>query len=487
MRSRLGCAWLLLELAGCQAPPAGEKPGSTLPLSSDSGWLSSVETGVGALRSGGAASWSTLSQVEPGMARYVVVDGAYRDPHRRAEGCRDARIVGSLDGDGVADIALICSAHQPDPEQNRHPSNNWWFEVEALRPGLNYLPDVGHLSWHCYTGPPAHAGDLNRDGVDDIWFGDMLYLSPHLGRPGLRGCEAADSQLEPQQRTSTLVGNIDVDQDGELDVIFSGSTAALVYYGPFARQLPSPLHRDYWESEVTYINSPCGYSGQPVRLRGEVLGPGTRTLGLSSPWGSKTCSSEDFLFDLNDRGREKLLDWRSERTATVDFAYELADYGGDWDLDGYEDYTSFSGLLAGPLDLEAPAHLGPPLLAMYGGMTWKGVGPEVTGDGLPEMLISLSPDGPTRPAFLYLVPSRAPLTSDEDVRRYGIELRSLTSVSFSGLSQDQIHVGDLDGNGVEDLMISQPAYIPDRETLEDETPSAFHLFMDRDLRFDVLP
>ncbi|MFT4622697.1 MAG: hypothetical protein ACI8PZ_001353 [Myxococcota bacterium] len=310
------------------------------------------------------------------------------------------------------------------------------------RRGTASWRDIASGEVECDVGGPAPAGDVNRDGFADLWIGGHLFHGPFEEH---RTCADAAARIVSPISYSP-VGGFDADGDGWTDVAFSGNSQQIVvHYGPFEGQSPGWAHPafDPW-AHTLFDPDWCTVEQPTLWNLGPLTGPGSAVLGVGDNI-SYTCDQKIQLVDIaGPRGRRLTLD---HRLAWMEFASDPVPLG-DWDGDGVLDlYVSKGHLLLGPFSGEVATTSYAPYLddMVAADIEMSHAVQDMTGDGLPEFVVSTRQDGYRD----YLVPSTIPRDGYVHVPSVGVLLQEV--VDRSGFENHPCTTGDFDGDGLGDL------------------------------------
>jgi hypothetical protein len=342
---------------------------------------------------------------------------------------------------------------------------------------------------------PGHA-DYCGDGVDS----DCDPITPTGCFPwGEVGAEYANASLEGSNLKLSRVGDINDDGHDDFAVAMADQSTQIVFGPVLGNISASATLVSQATTNFYYLTGELGHGMSGGK---DVDGDGIPDLLLGNPDWTWACSSnsnshsgrayllrggpvesdtmENLLKDADDWGPGDALSLHTDYEAgcnsyfsKVGYSVEILD---DMDGDGKADlaigattaakseagavYVVLSGALA-LLDsedtLEDIYHLrlaGPDTLANLG--TSMGSA-DLDGDGLTDLIVSASPDNPGLPGTVYVV-----FGSDLPISPAQMDIRAIAGLSFSGVNNDDqlgadiVGVGDLDGDGDEEFMVTAP-------------------------------
>ncbi len=197
----------------------------------------------------------------------------------------------------------------------------------------------------------APAGDVDRDGFDDLLIGDPFYLGAFLGgkawlfRGGPSGLATSPGwAMEGEDAGDGFgrsVGSADVDGDGFTDLLVgaSGSNAAFRDAGRvylFPASAAGPANAPAWTFDGSNALAKLGWS---IAAAGDVNGDGFGDVVVGAPDGTKTRAYEGraYLFLGGGSGLASLPAWDvASGVARSDLGLSVAS-AGDVDGDGFSD------------------------------------------------------------------------------------------------------------------------------------------------------
>ncbi|MEN0060651.1 MAG: FG-GAP-like repeat-containing protein [Myxococcota bacterium] len=157
---------------------------------------------------------------------------------------KEVATAGDTDGDG-RDELLISTGEPTLGEPAVFVMESSVGTVASGLANAVFVNDEASFSGSRYT--PAPAGDLNRDGMDDIWIGasrdDMNgpasggvygFFGPLNGELTPNNADVVLLGPAPDARVGTRIAAADINGDGQMDVVVSGASTNRMYlvYGP---------------------------------------------------------------------------------------------------------------------------------------------------------------------------------------------------------------------------------------------------------------
>jgi hypothetical protein len=316
-----------------------------------------------------------------------------------------------------------------------------WLHRPSHGDLLSGLPDVGTQvplsalpsveAPLLVEGKVAYAGDVNGDGVGDLWLTDCLHLGPY--DPATAGEGLCMSLHDPSDPAPTVFGDFDGDLDGSIDMAFVDRSNHLrVLYGPFDEARPE-------DDERHQENTTFGPRGGCPQNTSAWFGPGNDPAELLVAVAGYDLCPPIFMDVAGPRGRTLTVD---DRVATLgtDMQPPLRNLKGD----GLVDIAVFGEIHDEPTGAVGAVGEGQKLAhgSVHGGIR------DVTGDGRDEVLVwrrrhPLSPDSDW---LWYVVPGRGDLDG-ADASELGIHLGGQWD---HGCREFTSH--DLDGDGAAEVI-----------------------------------
>lgn len=356
-------------------------------------------------------------------------------------------------GDGEPSMLLLSGSFQDYPElpltlfvPGDLPRGTWsildvWDGVSGLRDA-----DSGQDYVHV-------AGDIDDDGVRDLWIGERLYRGPFLGST----IDVRDYHAVIEGDGLAYLADFDADGDGHEDVLLSQCCqTAVIRYGPFEGVLGSSLDGEVPLSEVTLLGdySGCSVSYWGIELLRDHLGPGHHAVTVGLDIGSVCTYRDTWVFDLM-QPRGKVIGYDQSLAFNewlTNYYFDAGDLDGDAVPDVLVSNKSYSSdlhpaPLSGWID-ENPVSI--PQDATHG-FVHSPVG-DVNGDGVLDLLAVWDrtteqgldvPHPHDRWFTLLLSPHTIPLDPSA-----GLQLGDDDDI---GIDLGRVH-GDLDGDGRSDLV-----------------------------------
>lgn len=152
-------------------------------------------------------------------------------------------------------LVLLLVACQPEEQEAEKPL---FEEVSALTSGVNFkneIPESASMNSfvyeYYYNGGGVATGDLNGDGLEDIYFtGNLGPNALYLNTSDLQFIDVSKkSGIEGKEGWTTGVSMVDINADGRLDIY-------VCYSGPF--------QADSLRANELYINQGNDTSGNPI-------------------------------------------------------------------------------------------------------------------------------------------------------------------------------------------------------------------------------
>jgi hypothetical protein len=324
----------------------------------------------------GQPNHSDVTPAAPG-APWVVLRG------RRGQDLgKSVMSVGDTDADGLEELAV------------GYKWGSLFIAPHLLTPSSDD-PDSAVVATHETTVQEhalSPAGDTNRDGFDDVWIGDRLFLGP------LKGDYLwYDESFALVDSAATAVeGGFDADGDGWMDMAVSDVRGRTdVHFGPFDDGLRSGHYDPGFDpTRVTQIAGLAQYGTGILVNLGAVNEPGQ--IALTAGWGCVTGGCDDTrAYDV--RGPRGRILYERDAFAVFETLFDFSlQPMGDATGDGLDDVLVHSNVRASA-----------PVQGRYPDNSWSGepdvpeyhayhvtsmnlttpVG-DVTGDGLTDLLFT---------------------------------------------------------------------------------------------------
>ena len=298
----------------------------------------------------------------------------------------------------------------------------------------------------------SQAGDVNDDGYDDFAVA-MTDQKTHLVFGPMIGELSANIHVESEKTTvhQYLAGDLgvgmhggkDVDGDGISDLLLgnpdwtwacsskSNSASGRAYLLKGGSTLESGVIED-WLTDASSLDS------------GEALSLQTDFINGCDSYLSQTGASVEILDDMDGDGKPDIaIGATIDDTSTAGAVYVVL--------------SSQLAILQNGDTLEDIAHLrlsGTSEKDHLGAALASG---DFDGDGLSDLAISTNPEAVSDPGTVYIV-----FAADLPIAPAQMEIQSLSGLIFTGananddLGTDIAGVGDLDGDGDDELLISAP-------------------------------
>ncbi len=360
-----------------------------------------------------------------------------------------AAFVGDVDGDGRADVALTGWSSGARPV---HVVSGLAFAGADDPIGSVARATISAPA--TWIGGVVPAGDLDADGLGDVWIGAPYRLISGAST-GAVDLAAATVVVDPGPTRARGAVAGDLDGDGTPDLAVGTDEAVLVFRGPFSAGVTGA------SAAALRVASSSNEAPTGTVAAGDLDGDGRGALGAATPCGAAsdhavTLGAVDGattgVVALSDRGA---LQWWIE-CPTDQGAFE-ASVVGDVDGDGHAD-LGFAG--------EARAFIASGPLA--GGVNRAAAGLSVVAQtaageylaGAPESPGDVDGDGGADLAFATSVAGSPTVALLRSGRTGVIADRGWDEV-FSATSLDAPRMvvrggGDADGDGVGDLLVATP-------------------------------
>lgn len=342
--------------------------------------------------------------------------------------------VGDLTGDGTPDLIVTAAPHM-------------WLLPAPLPSGWHVASDLSaayFLDGSSSYGISA-AGDVTGDGIGDLWVAGWLYAGPILGDmpPHGEGWWAHLNGLA----NGGVVGNIDADGDGALDVYLHEYGMGQLWYGPITQgghATSGAWVYGYPEDlVVTTLDAEMDCGLMKALALGSVNTPDEFV--LTAAWGLG-CSDGVFLFDVAGRKGDTI--GRGEALALFGSPTVMgADIDGDGLTEIFYDAMALDRPVRGydPQGPEVPAFdnagacLLPPVAAG-----------DVSGDGGMDLFVTVVlVDQPDQPEAVVVLPG-ACLTETGSVFDLGVML----DIDGANVPADGTFA-DVDGDGIDDPILGR--------------------------------
>jgi MYXO-CTERM domain-containing protein len=288
------------------------------------------------------------------------------------------------------------------------------------------------------------AGDVDGDGYEDVILGDFDLGSAELmygGSAGLSSAWTQSSSSGVPKYGSQVLGLGDVNGDGYDDVAVGHKAYGYVelFLGASGGLGSSP--------DQTYVGSLPGHSQQIAAL-GDVNGDGVDDLGLLEPkygvYGTKALGQVTVHLGASG-GPSTTADASYQGDPSVGIG-ELAGVG-DVDGDGYDDLGIgmdgiFAGVLTGAASLSLTLDHEWEAEDWYDDLGDSLAGGDFDGDGFGDLVYALQ-DGDLGVSF----------GGSAGIGQTPDELLAAADFGVSSLTEDLFGLGDLDGDGYDDLLV----------------------------------
>lgn len=251
-------------------------------------------------------------------------------------------VVGDVTGDGGADLALAWSV--ADVERDVR-------VFSAVATGL--------VDEHAWTGRVIgsfggvrYCGDLDGDGVDDLWAGEEIYAGPLIGDRSVEDASLRLALLQEPRHVKSLGVAGDLDGSGRPDLVVTATSDAEHIYG-----LVDPGWGDWTTADADLVWTlepvePGNYGGARQLRAADLDADGTLDL-VALAWSP---DGEFATYAASASGGEL----GAARTKVVGTGYSGSVATGDLDGDGVDDLAVESSplgelttdvwVLRGPLD-----------------------------------------------------------------------------------------------------------------------------------------
>jgi len=254
---------------------------------------------------------------------------------------RSVASAGDVNGDGYDDVIVGADGYDGGLEDEGKV-----FVFHGSAAGLSRTPNWAAESnqLFAYFGPAvASAGDVNRDGYDDVIVGALFYYSADEGKAfvfhGSAGglSHAPNWKAESNQENAYFGGSVasagDVNGDGYDDVVVGADSydsgqidegKAFVFHGSAAGLSRSPN----WTAEP---NQERAYLGNSVASAGDVNGDGYDDVIVTGVYDNGQSYEGPFVFDGSPGGLSRTPNWAGESSGSCVAS------AGDVNEDGYTD------------------------------------------------------------------------------------------------------------------------------------------------------
>ncbi len=357
-------------------------------------------------------------------------------------------LLDDVDGDGLAELAVGA------PGDDRGASDRGSVRIHSGASGALLVTLFGASAQEEFGAILANAGDVDLDGRDELFVGVPRAMSGAGKAVLLSG--ASGAVLRTLAGTATgddfgraVAGCADLDGDGVRDLLVGapGARSVCVFSGASGVELWSAT-RTYPESSEFALIPDKARFGWAVCGLGDQNGDGRPDVAVGYPESSSVWTLSGADGSTLRVASSSSLGWNGDSLFGY-LGFALAPLG-DLDGDGLEElgvgapvfsfYQSFSVFLGRAFVLEG----GMPRGLVHGavfetiGQTVSGAG-DVDGDGADDVAFSRLVDG---------VPSVVVVSG-----RNGAVLRTLPGAPGSGFARSLARAGDVDADGVEDLLV----------------------------------
>ncbi len=391
---------------------------------------------------------------------------------------------GDIDGDGASELVV------GDPSRSGG-GEAWLFwgpltgaaDVQAEGQGLALGTD------HDSLGASVWVGDLDGDGLDDVALGDTAHdgLAENGGAVVVSWGSDLAADSPPLRRTTwlgpdpsgllgtSLAGGEDLDGDGVADLALGAPWADGYYADDGAVFVVSAARGPDQAAEdgLAFHGAGSGDEAGTAIVLADLTGDGLADLVVSAPeaddGGSRSGAVAVFAGPLSEGGDFDSADHLLVGESSSDYVGETLALAGDGDGDGVVELlvgapdADFGGSNSGTvyrvqLDGTASQSLSSSQAILHGESSsddlGEGVvgGRDLDGDGVPELVLA-APDAPCTGGCVYVV--RGDETGEWDVDQVATGTISAAS-SGDDLGWGLALPGDLDGDGVDDLLLGAP-------------------------------
>jgi len=404
--------WALLAGLGC----SGDEP-----LPSETATRSGRDTDTSVATTTGETAGSVTGTLPDttGVApfvRYVYDEGSATAFNRYVS---EVSVFPDVSGDGLPDML----AHRVGPDS---------FRSGLPGAGEHSLALFGdRADWASHPAQAvSYAGDVDGNGVGDLWVKDCLHLGPieTLDDPPAF-CLGGLPDL-----AIAAHGNLDADGDGTVDVAFTDNVGFMrIAYGPFDGPREEGDSRN--GEDTTF-----GPRGNCAVNTSTYIGAGNRSGEmLLSVAGAAPCYPA-------------LIDVAGGRGRTIDLEDVIYNLGTDMQPPVYnlrDDGLADLAILGTLVDLPADPKVVADLTYIFMDGTLEGGIRDLTGDGRDELvsgeIFYVPPDG-TEDRFWYIVPGQPDLVG-VNPRELGVHLGS-----YYEYGCDEFTSYDLDGDGLGEVI-----------------------------------
>jgi hypothetical protein len=377
----------------------------------------------------------------------------------------DVTGAGDVNGDGYDDV--VVSAHTYASSTGRA------FVYHGSAAGISTTPATtltGAGTGHYFGSALAAAGDVNGDGYDDIIVGAYGYSSStgraYVFHGSAAGIDSTAITTLTGPSSSSYFGRAvagagDVDRDGYDDVVVGayGTTNgnAYVFHGSAAGVGST--------ATTTLTGATSGSQlGTSVAGAGDVDGDGYDDVGAGAP-GYATSAGRVYLYAGSATGVASTASTTLTGPTTYAYFGTSVSGAGDVDGDGYDDlvvgasgYSTSTGRVtvyhgsASGLDTTATTTLTGEATATYFGSVVSDAG-DLDGDGYDDILVGTYRwDGRAGRAYTFHGSSSG--------------VQGTATTELTGAAEDELGIsaaaaGDVDGDGYADIIVGSPGYSDD--------------------------